>query len=123
MANLLLVALGGSVGSGARYLLDELFKSRLQTDFPWGIFFINVTGSLLIGVAAGLISTGVLPEKAQPLLVVGLLGGYTTFSTYSNDNLQLLTSGSPLAALLNALGQVVLGVAAVYAGLLLARAT
>lgn len=120
--NLLLVALGGAVGSGARYLLDELFKARLGADFPWGIFFINVTGSLLIGVAAGLISAGLLPEKAQPLLVVGLLGGYTTFSTYSNDNLQLLTSGSPLAALLNALGQVILGVAAVYAGLLLARA-
>ncbi len=119
--NVLLVALGGAVGAAVRYLLDEFAKAQLGSDFPWGIFIVNVSGSLLIGVVVGLISNEILPDWAQPLVVVGVLGGYTTFSTYSQDNLQLLMAGNPGAALLNALGQVILGIVAVYLGLLLTR--
>ena len=119
--NVLLVALGGAVGAAARYLLDEFTKAQLGSDFPWGTFIINVSGSLLIGVVAGLISNEILPGWAQPLFVVGVLGGYTTFSTYSQDNLELLMAGNFGAALLNALGQVILGLAGVYVGLLFFR--
>ena len=119
--NVLLVALGGAIGAAARYLLDEFAKAQLASDFPWGIFIVNVSGSLLIGAVVGLISNEILPDWAQPLVVVGVLGGYTTFSTYSQDNLQLLMAGNPGGALLNALGQVILGIAAVYLGLLLTR--
>ncbi len=72
-------------------------------------------------MAVGLISNEILPEWAQPLVVVGVLGGYTTFSTYSQDNLQLLMADNPGAALLNALGQVILGIVTVYLGLLVTR--
>ena len=112
---------GGALGAVARSLLNDFVQARLGPDFPWGTFVINVSGSLVIGVAAVLISSEILPAYARPLLVVGFLGGYTTFSTYSNETLQLLESGQFGTATLNALGQVVLGLVAVYLGVVLAR--
>ncbi len=117
----MLVALGGAFGSVARYVADNFIGARLGTGFPWGIFIVNVSGSFLIGVVSALVGSR-LPGWAGPLLVVGFLGGYTTFSTYSNDNLKLVMSGELGAAAANALGQVALGLIAVYLGLVVARA-
>lgn len=115
------MALGGALGACTRYLADAAIGARLGAGFPWGTFLVNVSGCFLIGVVAVLIWGGVVPAWTRPLLVVGFLGGYTTFSTYSNDTLELLQGGEPLLAVANALGQVVLGLVGVYLGMVVAR--
>src|SRR5215210_5121566 len=117
--NVLYVALGGAIGSAARYLVGAFIANHFGPDFPWGTFIVNVSGSFLIGVVLGLVGGGILPTEARPLLAVGLLGGYTTFSTYSHESLQLIQDGELWALALNTLGQVVLGLVAVYLGVVL----
>lgn len=121
MTRVLLVALGGALGASARYLLGMWIQTRLGSDFPWGTFIINVTGSFLIGVVLGLVNAGTLSAEARLFLAVGVLGGYTTFSTFSYETLELLGDGNIQAFLFNALGQLVAGLFAVYLGIVLSR--
>lgn len=114
--NVLLVAIGGAIGAAARYLVGAWLSSLLGSDFPWGTFFINVTGSFLIGVVLVLVQGG-----ARHFVAVGILGGYTTFSTYSYETLGLVSDGNLVGALLNALGQVVLSLVSVYLGVVAGR--
>lgn len=120
--NVLLVALGGAIGSAARYLVGAFVANRFGPDFPWGTFIVNVSGSFLIGVILSLVGGGQLPAGTRLFLAVGVMGGYTTFSTYSNETLQLIQGGELAAAMLNALGQVVVGLVGVYLGVVLGRA-
>ena len=120
--NVLLVALGGAIGSAARYLVGAFVANRYGPDFPWGNFIVNVSGSFLIGVILSLIGGGLLPAGTRLFLAVGVMGGYTTFSTYSHESLQLIQDGQLGVVVLNTLGQVALGLAAVYFGVVLARA-
>jgi CrcB protein len=118
---LLLVALGGALGACARYILSTWIAGRTGPDFPWSTFVINVTGSLLIGIVLGLVEHGAMGPNARLFLAVGVLGGYTTFSTFSYETLELLADGSIRAFLFNALGQLATGLVAVYLGLVLSR--
>ena len=93
-----------------RGLRRKLFRSG----FPWGTFIVNVSGSFLIGVVLSFVGGGLLPAGARPFLAVGVLGGYTTFSTYTHETLQLIQDGELGAAAFNTLGQVVAGLIAVY---------
>lgn len=120
--NVLLVATGGAIGAVLRYLLGGWIQGRLGPDFPWGTFIVNVSGSLLIGLVLGLVDRGALSGEARLFLAVGILGGYTTFSTFSYETLQLLENGNLGATLLNALGQVATGLIAVYVGVVISRA-
>ncbi len=120
--NVLLVALGGAIGSAARYLVGAFVANRFGPDFPWGTFIVNVSGSFLIGVVLSLVGGGQLPAGARLFLAVGVMGGYTTFSTYSNETLQLIQGGEFAAAAFNALGQVVAGLVGVYLGVVFGRA-
>jgi fluoride exporter len=120
--NVLLVAFGGAIGSVARYLAGAFIANRFGPDFPWGTFIVNVSGSFLIGVILSFVGGGLLPAGARPFLAVGVMGGYTTFSTYSHETLQLMQGGEFGAAMLNALGQVITGLIAVYLGVVLGRA-
>lgn len=120
--NVLLVALGGAIGSVARYLAGAFIANRFGPDFPWGTFIVNVSGSFLIGAILSFVGGGLLPAGARPFLAVGVMGGYTTFSTYSHETLQLMQGGEFGAAMLNALGQVITGLIAVYLGVVLGRA-
>ncbi len=120
--NVLLVALGGAIGSAARYLVGVFVANRFGPDFPWGTFIVNVSGSFLIGVILSLTGGGQLPAGARLFLAAGVMGGYTTFSTYSNETLQLIQGGELGAASFNALGQVVAGLVGVYLGVVLGRA-
>lgn len=119
--NTLLVAAGGGIGAALRYLLGGWIASRLGPDFPWGTFIVNVSGCLLIGLVLGLVERGALPGEARLFLAVGVLGGYTTFSTFGYETLRLLEGGELLPAALNAFGQLALGLVAVYLGLMAAR--
>ena len=101
----------------ARHALNMAVQSR-YSEFPVGIFVINALGCLAIGLLAGVMGSGraLISETGRLFLVVGLLGGFTTFSAFSLDTLMLARGGHTSLALANAVGQVVIGVAAVWIG-------
>lgn len=119
--SLLYVALGGAIGASARYLVSGWMGAWLGPDFPWGTFFANISGSFLIGVVLVLVDGGSLPAGARAFLAVGILGGYTTFSSFSYESLGLLTDSGLLLTLLNTLGQLILGLVFVYLGVVVGR--
>ncbi len=116
-----LVALGGAAGAVSRYLIGSWVLSRTGPEFPWSTFAINVTGSLLIGIVLGIADGGRMGPEARSLLATGLLGGYTTFSTFSYEGLLLLRGGDSGAFLLYLTEQVALGVSAAYLGTAIAK--
>ena len=99
MLNALAVAAGGALGSLARWGVSEWSLSRVGPGFPWGTLAVNLTGSLLVGVAWGLLgpasaeapSAGATP--ARLLLIVGFLGAFTTFSTFSHETVLMVQQG------------------------------
>ncbi len=109
------IAAAGAVGAGLRYLADRLVPTR--GGFPFGILLVNVSGSLVLGVITGL-GTALAPEAAL-VLGVGLLGGYTTFSTVSVESVLLAERGRWRDAAANLLGTLVLAAAAAAAGIAL----
>jgi CrcB protein len=118
----LAVAVGGALGASARYGLDTLIEQRSFAVFPWSTFTINLSGCFAIGiVVASLVDRHHLPAWVRAGLVVGVLGGYTTFSTFAQESLDLVEARNVAVALAYALGSVLAGVAAVYAGTLLGR--
>lgn len=119
---ILAVAVGGSLGSVARYLVAIGFGKLLGPKFPWGTLVINVTGSLLIGLFIGLFAVRwSLPQAVRIFLVVGICGGYTTFSTFSLDSFYLIERGEVAAAAAYMISSVVLSVGAVIAGIQIVR--
>ncbi|MHA7263912.1 fluoride efflux transporter CrcB [Arthrobacter sp. TMN-37] len=103
-ATVVALAAAGGLGAGARFLLDGMISSRVRSGFPLGTVLINVTGSFLLGLLAGLAASAVLPPSAVLVAGTGFLGGYTTFSTASVDTLRLLRAGRRTLALVSALG-------------------
>lgn len=118
---ILLVALGGALGAMARYGVDLLLGPRLvaRGRIGWPTAFINITGSLLIGVVAGLTARGTLPPEARTVVATGFLGGYTTFSAASLDIAETGEKAGAGVALLRAIVVPVAAVAACAVGLLL----
>lgn len=129
MRDLLLVAAGGAVGSVLRFLVSGAVQrgiapaAGVAASFPAGTLAVNVTGSLLIGLVAGLAEArALLGPEARLLLVTGVLGGYTTFSAFSLETLLLARAGAAGMAMLTVASQVLLGIAAAWAGFALALA-
>lgn len=120
----LAILFGGACGTGCRYGLSLLITGWLGAKaFPWATLVINVTGSFLIGLIVELHHAQVFSSATWRLaLVTGLLGGYTTFSAFSLENLQLLRNGAVGSALGYAVGSVVLGVSAAWLGMRVAQA-
>jgi CrcB protein len=118
----LLVAVGGALGAVTRYVLGTWIARIFGPDFPVGTFVINVSGAFVFGVVLGLANDGILSANARLFLAVGVLGGYTTFSTFSYETLSLIQDGTMGLALLNVAGQLLLGVGAAYLGLIVSRA-
>ena len=119
---MLMIALGAAVGANLRYLLSLWAARQWGTAFPYGTLLINVSGSFAIGVVMVLLTTRFTNgDTWRPLLVTGLLGGFTTFSTFSYESYMLLISGSWLAAGLNMLASVGLGLIGVFLGAGMAR--
>lgn len=118
------VLLGGGIGSVIRYVVTFGVSQWLGPGFPWWTFAINVTGSFIIGVVAETIQTRAFggAPVLRLFLMTGVLGGYTTFSTFSLDTLQLFEDRVALLALAYVVGSVVLGIAAAYGGVAMARA-
>lgn len=122
MKLLALACAGGALGAGVRHLINGAFLARGLAEFPWSTVLINVTGSLLMGLLVGILQAkaGLAPEL-RTFLATGVLGGYTTFSAFSLDVVVLIERNQPLAAMAYAGGSVLLSIAALVAGLGLAR--
>lgn len=118
MIQVLLVALGGAVGSVARYGVGVAVARLFGTALPWGTLIVNVVGGLAIGLLAARV--GPAQEDLRLLLGVGLLGGFTTFSTFSLETLRLMEH-APHWAVLYGAASVVLSIAACWAGFVLGR--
>jgi len=119
------IALGGALGSVARFACAEWIATRAPGAFPWGTLFVNVVGSLAIGLIAGFGETAMrwqLPLMVRQFIMIGILGGYTTFSSFSLQTLMLARNGAWLLAGLNAAASVLLCVMAAWLGFTLALA-
>jgi CrcB protein len=120
--NILLVGLGGGIGTILRFLCQKWVNESYQHNFPVATFLVNVFGCFLIGILYALGEKGnVLSPQTRLLLVTGFCGGFTTFSTFAFENMNLLRIGDNFYFLLYAIGSVVLGIAAVYIGSLLIK--
>jgi fluoride exporter len=113
------VAVGSAAGGVARHLLTEAVVRLAGPGFPWGTILVNVSGSLAIGVLtalSGAATPGSWPPVWRHAAITGVLGGYTTFSTFSVQAVVLVQQGQPLAAAANVVMSVGLGLAACWAG-------
>ena len=118
----LLVALGGALGSTARYAVTQAAALWLPPGFPFGTCLVNAIGCGVFGLLAGAAEArGVVTPALQAFCLAGVLGGFTTFSSYSYDSFALARGGAWGLAAANAAGQVIVGLAAVAAGWWVAR--
>lgn len=123
MANILLVGIGGFIGAVMRYLTSDLVQ-RLSAgnSFPFGTLAVNVLGCLVIGLLAGVADVrSIFTPEARMLVFVGVLGAFTTFSTFSYETASFFNNGEMLPGLINIGVQIVLGLAAVWLGSTMAR--
>ena len=121
MGTVLAVGVGGGLGALARFYIAGWVQPA-GVAFNWGIFVVNITGGLLMGmiVEAGALKLNLSPEL-RTFLTVGILGGYTTFSTFSLDSVLLLQRGEYAQAAFYVIGSVVLSILALFAGLWIVR--
>lgn len=119
---LLLVLLGGAIGSGGRYLISLWLVERFGGGFPWGTLAVNVAGSFLIGLIATLADEHrTIGPSARVFIVVGVLGGFTTFSSFSLETLRLFEEHGPGRAVLNVASNGALSLLAALAGVAAGR--
>ncbi len=122
MPTYLAVAIGGALGALSRYIVDRYIEAREFGVFPWATFTINVSGCFLVGlVIAALVDRHEAPAWLRVGLVMGVLGGYTTFSTFSQETFDLLDEGRIATGMTYAVGSVTLGVLGVLFGSRLGR--
>ena len=118
MSAILQVAIGGAIGAVLRYLVVLQAGAILGPAFPFGTMIVNLAGSFVMGVAAGLIGPG---SAFAPFLMAGILGGFTTFSAFSLDFVALIERGQTMGAFIYACGSVAGAIAALFAGILVIR--
>lgn len=118
----LAIAVGGAIGALSRFGLMNLVASLLGNRLPWGTLLVNISGSLLIGILYVLVSEKMLlSADARALLIVGFLGAFTTFSTFSLDSILLIQQGWLVQAIAYMLASVMICVLATWLGMALAR--
>ena len=124
MSTVVSVVVGGAIGALSRYGVDRVIEQRSDSSFPWSTLAINVTGCVLVGfLIAAIVDRHSAPEWLRTGLVVCLCSGYTTFSTFAQETLDLIEARDVAFAALSLSGNVVLGVLAVMAGARLGRLT
>ena len=122
MNTFLAVAAGGAIGAGARHLFNVQMLRLFGPSFPWGTFGVNVVGSLLMGLLVGLFALKLdLTPEARSFLTTGILGGFTTFSAFSLDAVNMLERGDMELAFAYMGGSVVFSVGALFLGLFVVR--
>ncbi len=116
------VALGGALGALARYGISGWVYDRMGESFPWGTLVVNLVGCLALGLVIRWLQVSAVSPEVPPFLTIGVLGAFTTFSTFSYETVALLQEGQWLRAGLYMGGSVVLGLIAMVAGMALATA-
>jgi len=123
MLQILLIAIGGAFGSVSRYLASTHIHLWLPRNFPYGTLIVNITGSLIMGFLFTFLLNRFdgVGDYLRSLLLIGFLGGYTTFSSFSIETINLLENGDILAGLMNAILSVVLCLLFTWVGVLIGR--
>jgi CrcB protein len=116
------VVAGAGIGGGLRYAIGGWIAERWGASFPWGTFIVNISGAFLLGVVMALsVERSLIPPAWRLFLGVGILGGYTTFSTLSYESIALMQRGLVAQGALNMFGSAFAGLVAVLAGVLVGR--
>jgi fluoride exporter len=119
----LFVAAGGAIGAAARYGVNIWSARILGTGFPWHTLFVNAVGCFIMGLLFGLVQTKLqVSDNLRLFLTTGILGGFTTFSAFSLDALQLFQRGAVVSAASYVVASVALSLAGVYVGFMIAKA-
>lgn len=121
MQQVLLIALGGSLGAVARYGLSTLVYHQTNEIFPWGTLVVNLTGCFLIGILVELFDTAIIASQWRSFITIGFIGAYTTFSTFSFETLNLLRDGEIRLASFNIIANNILGIVLVLVGIYSSR--
>lgn len=116
MSNFFYIAIGGAVGAVLRYLVCGIISNYTRPDFPWGTMVVNVTGAFLIGIIWHIFEKSSLTPEMRMLYMTGVLGAFTTFSTFALETLNLFRDGEMKPALFNIVGSNLLAILAVYLG-------
>lgn len=117
LRSIFIVALGSGIGGSLRFIMSKWIQGSVYTSFPVATMVVNILGCLIIGLFYGVFDrTSFLGSDMKLLLTVGLCGGFTTFSTFMNENMQLLKMGNFLYAALYATGSLFFGLLAVFIG-------
>jgi CrcB protein len=118
---ILLLLTGGAVGTLARYALAGFAHRIYEGIFPLGTLVVNIAGSFFIGLLWGLLDVGNLSTNSRTFIFIGLFGGFTTFSSYTLESLNLFRDGDVKLALVNVLANNILGLLLVFTGFILAK--
>ncbi len=110
MTKVLLLIAGGAIGTLARFGISGLTQKYFDGGFPWGTLMVNLTGALIIGFIWGFWETGKVSVNLRTFVFIGILGGYTTFSSYAFETLNLFRDGETKLALINILASNILGI-------------
>ena len=120
--NILLVVLGSGIGGASRFVLAEIIKQKTTMKFPIGTHLINIVGCFIIGIVLSYYSKSTTDNTGiKLLLTTGFCGGFTTFSAFAAENLQLIKSGNQLTALFYITLSVVLGIIATFLGSIIVK--
>lgn len=117
------ISLGAIAGALTRYYLTIWFANRLGMNFPYGTFFINISGCLVMGFFTTLATQkiNIISPEIKLMISTGFLGAYTTFSTFGLDTISLLQKGALFSAMTYLLGSTILGLASIQLGMIVAR--
>ena len=123
MQQFFIVGIGSFLGGGLRYLISVFFNQKINPDFPYATLSVNLLGCLLIGVFYGLFEKSLISNDWKLFLTTGLCGGFTTFSAFSNEALQLFKQGNITAMLIYILISIIIGIALTYIGYMMAKSS
>ena len=121
MTKFILLAAGGAIGTILRYSISGFTYRFFSGVFPWGTLAVNLTGSLIIGFLWGLFEIENISSNVRNFIFIGILGGFTTFSTFALESLNLFRDGEVKLALTNILASNILGIVLVFLGFIIAR--
>jgi CrcB protein len=117
MKIVIVIGTGSFIGGALRFLLSQFVQSKFLSAFPYGTLTVNITGCLLIGLVFGLADRGNITQEWRMFLATGLLGGFTTFSAFSNETIAMLRDGQFIYAATYVAASVVIGLAATFIGI------
>lgn len=121
MDKYILLATGGAIGTVLRYSMSGLTYRMVNSVFPWGTIFVNLTGSFAIGLLWGVFEVQNISSNMRSFIFIGILGGFTTFSTYALESLNLFRDGEIKLAMTNLIISNICGLLLVFAGFMLSK--